>query len=77
MVELPCGVAMLDTGCKRAVGGSRWHREMQSALKERNLEFERVSQRAYFKFGPGDPILSVTGWKYPVGINGTMSSIFI
>ena len=77
VVELPRGVALLDTGCKRAVGGSRWHREMQSALRNRKLSFERVPQREYFKFGPGDPILSVTGWKYPVGVNGMMSSIFI
>ena len=50
---------------------------MQSVLRDRKLPLERVPQREYFKFGPGDPILSVTGWKYPVGVNGMMSSFFI
>ena len=74
---MPRGMVMLDTGCKRAVGGSAWHASLQDELDKRMLKYDCIYRREYFKFGPGDPILSPRAWRYPVGVNGVMGELIM
>lgn len=57
-VQLQPGLAVVDTGCRRAVGGTTWHRHLQEELDRLGLSYTRVEQREYFHFGPGPPYLS-------------------
>ena len=77
VVNVPEGTAMIDTGCRAAVGGSRWHAELQSALHARGKKFRKEIQEEYFQFGPGDPILSSRRWVYTVGILGEVRELVV
>ena len=39
------------------------------------VQCRSISQREYFKFGPGVPLLSGRAWCYTVGINGTRCEV--
>ena len=68
---------MLDTGCKRAVRGSEWHRDLQAQKDACEEPYYYVPQEEYFKFGPGEPLLSSRAWKYTAGINGARCPLTI
>ena len=57
---------ILDTGCRTAVAGSRWHRQFQKALEDQQLSWSTVDQEEIFRFGAGAPILSTRAMIYPV-----------
>ena len=56
-VQLNPGLAMVDTGCRRAVGGTRWHQELQRELDKYGLPYKWIIQKECFQFGPGNPYL--------------------
>eukprot|EP00959_Pyramimonas_sp_CCMP1952_P145494 3046023-Pyramimonas_sp.AAC.1 len=58
LVVLPAGLVMIDTGCKRAVGGRPWHVELQKTLDAKGVPCHSINQQEYFKFGPGVPLMS-------------------
>ena len=64
---------ILDTGCRTAVAGSRWHHGMQEICKQLNLPFYEVSHEEVFRFGAGQPALSVKAFVYPTSIYGQPS----
>ena len=69
-VTLNPGNGMIDTGSRAAVGGPKWHRDMQRELVKRGRKFRELPQSEYFQFGPGKPIHSTKKWVYEVGILG-------
>ena len=69
VVKVPRGMAMIDTGCRAAVGGARWHAELQTVMKTLGKSFAHEPQEEYFQFGPGEPILSCKRWIYQVGVS--------
>ena len=70
LVELSPGLVMIDTGCRAAVGGRKWHQGLQGRLKELGKKFHCAKQLEFFQFGPGDPIRSTRRWHYQVGVQG-------
>ena len=76
-VQLKPGLAMIDAGCRRAVGGVAWHKEFQKELDKRHLPRRRIGQKEYFQFGPGNPYLSAYRWAYPVGVAGCEQTVEI
>ena len=76
-VRLPRGLVMADTGCRRAVGGTDWHRELQEELDAKGVSYSFTGVRELFQFGPGEPILSSRRWVYPVGILGSNETLQI
>ena len=77
VVKVPRGMAMIDTGCRAAVGGARWHAELQKVMKTLGKSFTHEPQEEYFQFGPGDPILSRKRWIYKVGVLGRECELVI
>ena len=59
---------IMDTGCRTAVAGKRWHDRYQTWLRERNLMWNTVEHEEVFRFGAGRPVLSVEAHLYPVCI---------
>jgi hypothetical protein len=70
VVHLTPGLVMMDTGCRAAVGGTSWHRQLQKVLKRMGRKFHSEEQLEFFQFGPGDPIQSTRCWHYEVGVVG-------
>ena len=66
-------LAIGDSGCKTAVGGSQWHDRFQAELRRLGLQWHTVQEREVFKFGAGDPIVSTRAHIYPVGLHGSNS----
>ncbi len=66
MVQVPEGTAMIDTGCRAAVGNTRWHAELQSTMQPLERRFRCKAQEEYFRIGPGDPTRK--RWTYEVSI---------
>ena len=77
VVKVPKGMAMIDTGCRAAVGGARWHAELQTVMKTLGKSFVHEPQEEYFQFGPGEPILSCKRWIYQVGVLGRECELVI
>ena len=75
VVRLRTGLMMADTGCKKAVGGSDWHKELQNEMDKAGKSYSSYPIQELFQFGPGEPIKAVRSWKYHVGINGTNETI--
>ena len=61
---------ILDNGCKRNVGGSKWHREVQAMLKTKGLCGRKIDVHEEFLFGSDRVDTSLCAWEYPVGIHG-------
>ena len=61
---------ILDTGCRTAVAGAKWHSEFQRALIERGLQWATAEHEEVFRFGAGKPVLSTEAQLYPVEIAG-------
>ena len=70
VVKLGVGMVMADTGCKKAVGGTQWHRELQYAMDKIGKSYKSFEMSELFQFGPGQPLQALKGWRYNVGING-------
>jgi hypothetical protein len=70
VVQLAPGLVMMDTGCRAAVGGTSWHKNLQKCLKGLGRTFYQKEQLEYFQFGPGEPITSTRRWHYQVGVQG-------
>ena len=72
---------MLDTGCRRAVAGPTWHREMQASLIARGFKygvdfyFEEITER--YAFGAGKVFLSKKRWVYPCNPHGQSTTLRI
>lgn len=62
---------ILDTGCRTAVAGSKWHQRMQDELRALGLPWEEVSQEEVFRFGAGAPVMSTRAMIYPITLGGT------
>jgi len=77
VVRVPEGTAMLDTGCRAAVGGTRWHRELQATMRTLGRQFRSEPQSEFFQFGPGEPIRSTKKWIYDVGVLGENKKLAI
>ena len=63
------GWGVLDTGCGGAVGGPRWHQEMQIECRKRNKQFVMIEKKGKYQFGTGLTYPSTVTWRYQVGIN--------
>ena len=74
-VDLEPGMAVLDTGCRTAVGGPKWHRELQKKSDERGCPYHCEAEKELFQFGPGDPIMSDRRWTYKAGIHGMENAL--
>ncbi len=64
LVTLKAGLVMIDTGCRAAVGGKKYHQDLQKRLEDLGKMFSCEKQEEYFQFGPGDPIRSSLRWRY-------------
>ena len=53
MVEGPGGAVMADTGCKVAVGGRRWHKQLQKKMDQLGRKRHSEEHEEYFQFGHG------------------------
>ena len=62
------GLAVADTGCRTAVGGTRWHQALQHELKRRGVSWQTVREREVFQFGSGPPVVSQRAFLYPVAM---------
>ena len=69
------GMAIMDSGCRSAVAGIRWHEEYQTQLKRLGLTWHEEPEEETFQFGSGAPEVSHRGYIYPVGIHGTSELI--
>ena len=61
---------ILDNGCKRNVGGSKWHESMRQKLRSIGLKPKRLDIQEDFLFGSDRVDTSICAWMYPVGIHG-------
>ena len=68
LVTLKAGLVMIDTGCRAAVGGNKYHQDLQKCLEALGEIYFCEKQEEYFQFGPGDPIRSSRRWRYQVGV---------
>ena len=71
----PKGVqeVILDTGCRTAVAGAKWHEAYQRHLRELGLQWLVVTHEEIFRFGAGKPVLSTEAMVYPIQIGATRS----
>ena len=44
-VRIPYGTVMVDTGCRRAVGGAAWHAQLQDELDKKQMPYTCKVQR--------------------------------
>ena len=69
------GEVILDSGCRTAVAGQRWHQEFQDRLRSLAFKWHTVEHDEIFRFGAGAPIQSTRAHLYPVCPGGgTMRS---
>ena len=66
MLEHAAHKVILDSGCRTAVAGARWHKKMQQSLDEMQLPYEVLEHEETFRFGAGAPVLSTSAGLYPV-----------
>ncbi|CAK9032878.1 Retrovirus-related Pol polyprotein from transposon TNT 1-94, partial [Durusdinium trenchii] len=64
------GMAIMDSGCRTAVAGLKWHMDFQEMLKEKGLSWHEEDEQETFQFGSGGPEESQKAYIYPVGIHG-------
>ena len=69
------GQVILDSGCRTAVAGWRWHSEFQAALRQRGVTWKEIPEHETFQFGAGGPEVSEVAFVYPVGIYGKVDII--
>ena len=67
--DLSCSQMISDSGCRRSVAGSEWHRNYQNFLRKHGLQGQRRSTCEEFRFGGGVKVQSNDSWVYPAGIN--------
>ena len=65
----------IDTGCRRSVGGTRWHARLQQHLAQQGLKPVYKSVDETFRFGDGQILPATMAWLYPVGVNGRHGEI--
>ena len=70
VVILEPGTIMVDTGCKKSLGGKPWHKGLQQAMDNIGMTYRSFAMEEMFQFGPGEPMNATKGWRYNVGING-------
>ena len=63
----------MDTGCRTAVAGQRWHERYQSHLRALGLQWLSVEHEEVFRFGAGRPVLSTEAKIYPIWVGETPS----
>ena len=66
---------ILDNGCRRNVGGSKWHAQVQAMLRRFGLKGERIDMQEEFLFGSDRVDRSICAWLYPVGVHGRCGTI--
>ena len=71
MLEHAAHKVILDSGCRAAVAGAKWHVKMRQALDQRDLPYEVLEHEETFRFGAGAPVLSTEAGLYPVVLGGT------
>ena len=76
-VHLKPSLVMVDTGCRRAVGGTAWHNGQQKELGDMGLSYTKFEQKDYFQVGPGRQYLSTHRRLYPVGVAGWAGTVEI
>ena len=66
------GVAELwaDSGCRKGVGGTKAHQEVQALYRKLGLMPAKLDKICHFAFGNGDPATSTVTWLYPIFIHG-------
>ena len=69
------GLAIADSGCRNAVGGTHWHHHYQKMLDEHQIPWSKIPEREVYKFGAGAPIVSHEACLYPVKIHGKMDIV--
>ena len=52
------GHVILDTGCRTAVAGRKWHVALQSLMRQKGLPFHKTNHEEVYRFGAGAPVLS-------------------
>ena len=62
---------ILDTGCRTAVAGEKWHLRFREELKRCGLGWEEVPHHEIFRFGAGAPVVSRKAAIYPVVLGST------
>ena len=72
---IPVGQVILDSGCRTAVAGWRWHLALQDELRRRNFGWIEVDEHETFQFGSGQPELSTKAFIYPAGVYGRNAAI--
>ena len=70
---LPTMDLIMDTGCRTAVAGQRWHERYQSHLRALGLQWLSVEHEEVFRFGAGRPVLSTEAKIYPIWVGETPS----
>ena len=75
LVNLTPGVVMVDTGCRSACGGKRWHQELQDEMTRLDRPFYEEPQDEVFQFGPGKPIYSKRRWVDEVGVHNQIKRL--
>ena len=73
--DRPVGQVILDSGCRTAVAGWKWHRALQEALTEKGVKWLEVPEHEVFQFGAGGPEISEKAFLYPAGIYGNADVI--
>jgi len=58
LVEIPCGAVMSDTRCMVAVGGPKWHKQLQRKMDQLGKKHHSEEHEEYFQAGPGEPMAS-------------------
>ena len=62
------GHVILDTGCRTAVAGRKWHMTLQSLMRQKGLPFYKTNHEEVYRFGAGAPVLSTEAFLYAVQI---------
>ena len=62
------GHVILDTGCRTAVAGRKWHEALQSLMLKKGLPFHKTNHEEVYRFGAGAPVLSTEAFLYAVQI---------
>ena len=62
------GHVILDTGCRTAVAGRKWHNNLQELMRQKGMPFYKAYHEEVFRFGAGAPVLSTEAFIYAIQI---------
>ena len=69
-VDTPVGCMLMDSGCRRCVAGSAWHKDFQALLRKFNLKPLYVPCQEIFRFGNDSTETADGYYEYPVAFFG-------